>query len=107
MSSGISSWSSAQIEAVQGAGGILRTWGDGYGYALVATGRVAAMVDPIVEPYDIGPMPVPLAEAGGSTTALTGAATIEGRSGIAPNGPIHDELLARPRSRPPAAGGRR
>ena len=24
----------------------LRTWGDGYGYALVATGRVDAMVDP-------------------------------------------------------------
>ncbi|HEY9556861.1 MAG TPA: inositol monophosphatase family protein [Acidimicrobiales bacterium] len=104
MSSGISSWSSAQIEAVQGAGGILRTWGDGYGYALVATGRVAAMVDPIVEPYDIGPMPVLLAEAGGRFTDLSGADTIEGRSGIATNGHIHDELLALLSSSPARSG---
>lgn len=94
MSSGVSSWTPQQIAAVQRAGGILRTWGDGYGYALVATGRVAAMVDPIVEPYDIGPMPVLLAEAGGRFTDLTGADTIEGRSGLATNGRIHDELLA-------------
>src|SRR3546814_8688960 len=79
MSSGISSWSSAQIEAVQGAGGILRTWGDGYGYALVATGRVAAMDDPIVEPYDIGPMPVLLAEAGGRFTDQIGRAACRER----------------------------
>ena len=94
MSSGISAWRPEQLVAVQAAGAVLRTWGDGYGYALVATGRVAAMVDPVVEPYDIGPMPVILAEAGGRFTDLAGVSTIESRNGVATNGHIHDELLA-------------
>jgi histidinol-phosphatase len=72
---------------------VLRTWGDGYGYALVATGRVAAMVDPAVEPYDVGPMPVLFAEAGGRFTDLRGEDTIEGGDGLATNGRIHEELL--------------
>ena len=62
----------ARRRALDAAGAVLRTWGDGYGYALVATGRAAAMVDPIVEPYDVGPMPVILAEAGGRFTDLAG-----------------------------------
>ena len=93
MSSSFDTWTAAQVEAVTGAGAILRTWGDGYGYALVATGRVAAMVDPIVAPYDIAAMPVILAEAGGRFTDLAGAPTIEGGSGLASNGRVHDELL--------------
>jgi histidinol phosphatase-like enzyme (inositol monophosphatase family) len=93
MSSAIATWSERQIEMVEGAGGVLRTWGDGYGYALVATGRVAAMVDPIVEPYDIAPMPVILAEAGGRFTDLSGQETIGGGSGLATNGLVHHELL--------------
>ena len=94
MSSSFDSWRPEQVAAVAGAGAILRTWGDGYGYALVATGRVVAMVDPIVEPYDVGPMPVLLAEAGGRFTDLAGAPTIEGGSGLGTNGLVHDELLA-------------
>ncbi len=93
MSSSFATWSPAQVAAVEGAGGLLRTWGDGYGFSLVATGRVAAMVDPIVAPYDIGPMPVILAEAGGRFTDLSGAETIEGGSGLATNGLVHHELL--------------
>jgi histidinol-phosphatase len=93
MSSSISTWSERQLEMVEGAGGVLRTWGDGYGYALVATGRVAAMVDPIVEPYDVAPMPVILAEAGGRFTDLSGRETIEGGSGLGTNGLVHHELL--------------
>jgi histidinol-phosphatase len=52
------------------------------------------MVDPIVEPYDIGPMPVILAEAGGAFSDLSGAAGIEGGSGLGTNGRLHDALLA-------------
>ena len=82
------------VAALEAAGAILRTWGDGYGYALVATGRVAAMVDPTVAPYDLGPMPVLLAEAGGRFTDLDGEVGIEAGSGVATNGHVHDELLA-------------
>ena len=93
MSSGVDVFRPAQLAALSAAGAVVRTWGDGYGYALVATGRVAAMVDPVVEPYDIGPMPVLLAEAGGRFTDLAGAPTIEQGSGVGTNGHVHDELL--------------
>jgi histidinol-phosphatase len=87
-------WPDPALLAVKHAGYQMRTWGDGYGYALVATGRVAAMVDPIVEPYDVGPMPVVLAEAGGRFTDLAGHTSIEGGSGLGTNGQVHEELLA-------------
>lgn len=99
MASSLSHWAPGRVAALEEAGAVLRTWGDGYGYALVATGRVAAMVDPVVEPYDIGPMPVLLAEAGGRFTDLQGVATIDSGSGMASNGQVHDELLALLRAR--------
>jgi histidinol-phosphatase len=94
MSSSFSHWPPGQVAALEAAGAVLRTWGDGYGYALAATGRVAAMVDPVVEPYDIGPMPVIFSEAGVRFTDLSGAETIEAGSGVGSNGRVHDELLA-------------
>lgn len=94
MSSSFSHWPPGRVAALEEAGAVLRTWGDGYGFALVATGRVAAMVDPVVAPYDIGPMPVLLAEAGGRFTDLQGEATIESGSGLASNGHLHADLLA-------------
>ena len=97
-SSALSHWPPGRVAALEAAGALLRTWGDGYGYALVATGRVAAMVDPVVEPYDIGPMPVILREAGGRFTDLGGAEVIDGGSGVATNGHVHDALLALLRS---------
>jgi histidinol-phosphatase len=93
MSSSFSHWPAGAVDALVTAGANMRTWGDGYGYALVATGRVAAMVDPAAAPYDLGPMPVLLAEAGGRFTDLTGTVTIEGGSGMATNGAVHDDLL--------------
>ena len=94
MTSSFAQWDRAHLDALERAGAVLRTWGDGYGYALVATGRVAAMVDLVVEPYDVAPMPVLFAEAGGRFTDLAGRDGIEGGSGLASNGPIHDALLA-------------
>jgi histidinol phosphatase-like enzyme (inositol monophosphatase family) len=93
MSSSFGHWPDGRVAALEAAGAVLRTWGDGYGYALVATGRVAAMVDPTVAPYDIAPMPVILAEAGGRYTDLDGASDIETGSGVATNGHVHEELL--------------
>lgn len=94
MSSSYTHWDEAALLAVKRAGCHLRTWGDGYGYAMVATGRADAMVDPAVELYDVAPMPVILAEAGGRFTSLAGAPGAAGGSGIATNGVLHDELLA-------------
>ena len=91
--SSYSHWPEADLLGVKRAGCEMRTWGDGYGYALVATGRVEAMVDHVVEVYDVAPMPVILAEAGGRFTGLAGASGAAWGSGVATNGVVHDELL--------------
>jgi histidinol-phosphatase len=92
-------WPPAVWRAVHEAGIQVRTWGDAYGYALTATGRVDAMVDPsMIEWYDIAPMPVIFAEAGGRFTDIEGTDRIDTHSGVASNGALHDELLALLRS---------
>jgi histidinol-phosphatase len=98
--SSYSHWDDDALLAVKHAGCHLRTWGDGYGYAMVATGRADAMVDPAVEVYDVAPMPVILAEAGGRFTSLDGAPGAAGGSGVATNGLVHDDLLASLRPQP-------
>lgn len=92
--SGFGPWSDEALLAVQGTGAHLRTWGDGYGYALVATGRVDAMIDPAAELYDLAPIPVIIAEAGGRFTSLDGEDGPGHGSGIATNGVLHETLLA-------------
>jgi histidinol-phosphatase len=44
---------------------LLRTWGDAYGYALVATGRAEVCLDPVMAVWDNGPFSIILPEAGG------------------------------------------
>ena len=92
-SSGYGHWPDQALLAVKHAGCHLRTWGDGYGYALVATGRVDAMVDPAVDLYDVAAMPVILTEAGGRFTSVDGREEADGGSGVATNGRVHHELL--------------
>lgn len=95
MTSGVDTWDPAALARLAAAGGHLRTWGDAYGYALVATGRVAAMVDPVAALWDLAPMPVILAEAGGRFTSVDGAPGPGEGSGVGScGGPLHDELLA-------------
>jgi histidinol-phosphatase len=92
--SGYSHWPEDALLAVRRSGMTMRTWGDGYGYLLVATGRMEVMVDPAVSPYDVAPMPVVLAEAGGRFTDLAGNEGYAGGSGLATNGLLHAEVLA-------------
>lgn len=92
--SSYSNWPEPALLAARRSGAALRTWGDGYGYLLVATGRMDAMVDPEVAPYDVAAMPVILAEAGGRFTDLAGADGYTGGSGLATNGILHDGALA-------------
>ena len=49
---------------------VQRTWGDAYGYSLVATGRAEIMLDPIMALWDCGPFQVILEEAGGTFTEI-------------------------------------
>ncbi|MFZ7127769.1 MAG: inositol monophosphatase family protein [Desulfobacterales bacterium] len=51
-------------------------WSDAYGHALVATGRIEVMLDPVMNAYDCGPFPVILREAGGFFGDWSGNETI-------------------------------
>jgi histidinol phosphatase-like enzyme (inositol monophosphatase family) len=91
--SGFDYWTEAALLAARNSRMLMRTWGDGYGYALVATGRVEAMVDPVAAIWDVAAMPVIIGEAGGKFTDFTGTPSIEGGSGVATNGLLHEEVL--------------
>jgi len=65
---------------------VSRTWGDCYGYLLVATGRAEAMVDDVVSPWDAAALMPVITEAGGVFTSWDGAATAFGGDAIATNG---------------------
>ena len=93
-SSTFGNWSDEILGRFRSEHANLRTWGDGYGYALVATGRIEAMIDPQVALWDVAPMPIILAEAGGRFSAWDGVTDPSRGSGIASNGILHDELLA-------------
>lgn len=67
---------------------VARTWGDCYGYLLVATGRAEAMVDDVVSPWDVAALMPIITEAGGSFTDWNGKATAFGSDAIATNGPL-------------------
>ncbi len=71
-----------------------RGWCDAYGYGLVATGRAEIMVDPVVAPYDVAPMPVILREAGGAFFNWDGGCRLDGITACATNGALRDEVLA-------------
>jgi histidinol-phosphatase len=72
---------------------IQRTWGDSYGYALVATGRAEIMVDPIMWLWDCAPFQVILEEAGGTFTDWKGKSTIHASESIATNGVLFDQVM--------------
>jgi histidinol phosphatase-like enzyme (inositol monophosphatase family) len=64
---------------------IARTWGDAYGYVLVATGRADVMVDAVMAPWDTAALAPVITEAGGVFTDWNGAPTAFGDSSIATN----------------------
>jgi len=64
---------------------VSRTWGDCYGYLLLATGRADVMVDDVVAPWDAAALYPIVTEAGGSFTDWRGTATAFGGDIIATN----------------------
>lgn len=72
---------------------IQRTWGDSYGYALVATGRADVMVDAYMEVWDCGPFQVIMEEAGGTFTDWQGRPTIYSGEAIATNGALFEQVM--------------
>lgn len=73
---------------------IQRTWGDAYGYLLVATGRAEIMVDARMQVWDCAPFGVIMEEAGGTFTDWKGTPTIYGGESVATNGALFDQVMA-------------
>ena len=81
-------------DRLQSASRLTRTWGDGYGYLMVATGRADVMVDPIMALWDAASLPPILEEAGGTFTDWRGNPVYQACEGIATNGLLLEEVLA-------------
>ncbi|HEX5725227.1 MAG TPA: inositol monophosphatase family protein [Longimicrobiaceae bacterium] len=72
-----------------------RTWGDAFGYLMVATGRAEILADPVSGAYwDYAPMLVIMAEAGGRYTQLDGSPVRGPCTTLATNGRLHDAVVA-------------
>jgi len=71
---------------------VVRTWGDAYGYLLVATGRAEIMLDPEMHPWDCAPMLPILEEAGGHFRDWTGKQTIWGQDAFACNEALFERV---------------
>jgi histidinol-phosphatase len=93
MATWLEDWDPSVIGALHAQGIVLRTWGDAFGYAMVACGKADAVVDYTTRTYDLAPMPVIIEEAGGRFTSLDGRRAFDAGNGIATNGLIHDALL--------------
>jgi histidinol-phosphatase len=71
-----------------------RTWGDCYGYLLVATGRAEVMVDGVMAPWDAAALKPIIEEAGGVFTDWRGRRTAFGGDTIATNRKLADVVRA-------------
>jgi histidinol phosphatase-like enzyme (inositol monophosphatase family) len=82
------------FEALVQSTRLQRTWGDSYGYALVATGRADIMVDPGMHIWDNGPFDVILPEAGGTFTDWSGRASLSATDAVGTNGRLYEPVMA-------------
>jgi fructose-1,6-bisphosphatase/inositol monophosphatase family enzyme len=73
---------------------VSRTWGDCYGYLLVATGRAEVMADGILSPWDVAALSPIINEAGGVFTDWSGRAGALLGSAIATNRVLGDAVRA-------------
>ena len=82
-------------EALAHRARLVRTWGDCYGYLLVASGWADVCLDPIVNPWDIAALVPIIRGAGGAISDWQGGAPYPAESTIASATPeLHAEVVA-------------
>ena len=77
--------STSLYETLVDSVGSTRGWSDCYGFMLLCTGRIDAVVEPLLKPWDIIPWLPIIKEAGGMYSPIA-------EGGIASNAKIHDSL---------------
>lgn len=73
---------------------LYRTWGDCYGYLLVAGGLADVMLDPIMNPWDIAALVPIIRGAGGVITDWKGSAPYPAESTVAASPGLHAQVIA-------------
>ncbi len=72
---------------------LARTWGDAYGYLMVATGRADLMIDPEMNLWDAAALQPVIEEAGGVFCDWQGEPTVHSGEAIAGNSDVVREVL--------------
>lgn len=81
----------AAFGALRRKAGLFRTWGDCYGYLLLASGRVDVMLDPVLNPWDLLPLIPVVGGAGGKLTGWQGQKPVD--SAVAAGPALHADVL--------------
>jgi histidinol phosphatase-like enzyme (inositol monophosphatase family) len=82
-------------QALAGEAVVARTWGDCFGYLLVATGRAELMLDNLMSPWDAAALVPVVREAGGEFSDWNGRITAFGDGAMATNAALARELRER------------
>jgi histidinol phosphatase-like enzyme (inositol monophosphatase family) len=72
---------------------LVRTWGDCYGYLLLAGGWADVMLDPIMNPWDIAALVPVVRGAGGTITDWQGGPAYPAQSTVAASPALHAQVL--------------
>lgn len=83
----------AAYERLRAASYTDRGWADAYGYALLATGRVEVVLDPVMSIWDTAALLPVVTEAGGTLTDWSGRPTHTAPEALATNGALLAAVL--------------
>lgn len=72
---------------------LFRTWGDGFGYLLLASGKADIMLDARMAPWDILPVIPVVRGAGAAISSFSGQNAVISDSAICAHPSIHGEIL--------------
>ena len=83
----------AAYDALVNRARLVRTWGDCYGYLLLAAGRADVCLDPIMNPWDIAALVPIIRGAGGEITDWQGRPPYPAQSTVAAAPGLHTEVI--------------
>jgi histidinol-phosphatase len=84
----------AVYQQLQDSCRLTRTWGDAFGYMLVATGRADVMVDPVMNLWDAAALQPIIEGAGGHFSDWQGRPTVHSGNTVATNGRLAGLVLS-------------
>lgn len=81
------------FERLRKQANLFRTWGDCYGYLMLAAGSADIMMDAIMKPWDILPLVPIIRGAGGVITTWSGGDPVRGNSCVAASKRLHPIVM--------------